>query len=87
MVRHLLSYYATYDVITKSNDDIRDIKQGLLALSNCSKTIWDLTLRSGDNYDEQMLFAIFVHFTDVSIHSTMRRFWANSREATLNDLE
>lgn len=45
--------------------------------------LWDLTIQYGGVYKKQKLRGFFVDGIDLSICSIMRRWWVDSREATL----
>lgn len=88
VVKHLLRLrcYAVDAVFAKSDEEIRGFKQASLTTWDYSKLVQDLTLQCCGLYNEQTLEALFAKCIGLSTRSTMCRWWADKREASLDDL-
>lgn len=85
-VCHLLRRHSTKAATAKAYSETGIFKQGSVTLWDFSERLRDLTLRCNGIYNKRTQRRFLVEGIDPSIHSTIRRSWADYREAILEDL-
>lgn len=86
VVNHVLGCLATDTVITRADEEIHNFKQVSVTPWDISEKLWDLEIWFGGVWNEQTQCQICVEGISLIISSTLRSWWADTREAILKDL-
>lgn len=86
VLSHISTPCATDADIARADDKICRFEKDFWTPWDFSRNLWDITLRCGGLHQEQTLRGLFGEGIDLNIWSTMRRFWADNQEATVEDI-
>lgn len=86
IVNFLLKRYATDDNIAKLDSDIRSLRQGSSTPTEFAQKLWTKSLVFGSEYDGKALKEMFVEGIQASIRKTLRHWWAEHQDTSLEDI-